>query len=59
MIFFIKDDKLSKNIMIFEIKLVIVLKQNLIANPSSIKFFWKSKKGLMMMGIQIFNCKNA
>ena len=39
----IKDDELLKNIMIFGIKSVIVLKKKLIVNPSSTKLFMKTK----------------
>ena len=42
--FLIKDDDdLLKNITIFRMKPIIVLKMNLIANPSAIKHFWKLK----------------
>ena len=39
---FIKDDELLKNIMIFGIKSVIVLKKKLIVNPSSTKLFYEN-----------------
>ena len=39
MYFLIESDDLLKNIMIFGIKLAIVLKRNLIANPPIIKNF--------------------
>ena len=39
--------------MIFGIKSLIVLKNNLIANPSTIKIFSKRKSGLTVMGLQI------
>ena len=37
--FLIKDVDLLKNVIIFGIKSVIILKKNLIANPSTIKGF--------------------
>ena len=37
--FLIKDVDLLKNVIIFGIKPVIILKKNLIANPSTIKGF--------------------
>ena len=39
----INNDKLLKNIMLFGIKSVLVLKKNLIVNLSIIKDFWKPK----------------
>ena len=41
--FLIEGDDLLKNIMLFGIKSVLILKRNLIASLSTIKSFWKPK----------------
>ena len=43
MYFVIEDDDLLKNIILFGIKSVLILKKNLIANLSMIKIIWKPK----------------
>ena len=43
-----------KNILIFGLKLVIVLKKNLTVNPSTLKKFWKPKQDLTVMRLQVF-----
>ena len=43
MFFLTEDDELSKKYNDIWIKSAITSKQNLIANPSSIKHFWKPK----------------
>ena len=43
-----------KHITVFGIKSVIVIRKNLISNPSKIKKILKTKQGLTMMRLQIF-----